>query len=123
MENFKKQYRKDNPFDVKQKGALGRYGYDLTMFEYDAEVRALSYRDAMKKANGGQNVTDTNRTPAQGNITKTVNINVNGVRTSINTDDAGEDAGGMPGARAARRTWYRHQGRVPGSTDLRQPQL
>lgn len=92
LENFKKQYRKDNPFDVKQKGALGRYGYDLTMFEYDAEVRALSYRDAMKKANGGQNVTDTNRTPAQGNITKTVNINVNGVRTSINTDDAGEDA-------------------------------
>ena len=62
------------------------------MFEYDAEVRALSYRDAMKKANGGQNVTDTNRTPAQGHITKTVNINVNGVRTRTTTADPGEDA-------------------------------
>ncbi len=92
LENFKKQYRKDNPFDVKQKGALGRYGYDLTMFEYQAELKALSYREAMKNANGGKNVTDTSRTPAQGNITKTVNINVSGVRTTINTDDAGEDA-------------------------------
>lgn len=92
LENFKKQYRKKNPFDVKQKGQLGRYGYDLTMFEYQAERDALELRAGMQDANGGKNVSSTNRQPAQGIITRRIEVVSNGIRTTINTDDAGEDA-------------------------------
>lgn len=92
LKEWKAQYKKQNLFPTNSNGALGSFQYDTTMAEYQAELRALSMREAMKNANGGKNVTDTNRQPAQGTITKTVNINVNGVRTTINTDDAGEDA-------------------------------
>lgn len=92
LEEWKKQYQKKNPFSTQSGGALGNYQYDTTMAEYRAELDALALRNAMKNANGGKTVSDTSGQPAQGLITKTVNINIEGVRTTINTDDSGEAA-------------------------------
>lgn len=45
------QYRKDNPDIARQNGALGSFMKDLTMYEYEAELRSLSLRKAMEDAN------------------------------------------------------------------------
>ena len=87
-----KQYQRNNPFTTKSGGALGNLGMDTIKAEYQAELDALAKRDAMKNANGGKNVVGTNTQPGMGGVTKTIVINLNGVSTSINTDDAGESA-------------------------------
>ena len=47
---WQQQYAKDNPFSVKSGVALGNYMYDMTKFEFDAEVRQVEQREAMEKA-------------------------------------------------------------------------
>lgn len=91
LAEWKRQYAKRNN-GVNNKGALGSFQFDTTMAEYRAELDALALRDAMGRANGGKNVTDTNRQPALGIITKRIEIIDRGTRIGINTDDAGEDA-------------------------------
>lgn len=86
------QYFKENNNVFRTGGQLGTYMKDLTMFEFEAEKRALALRDAMKTANGGTTPTSTNQTPTYGTNTTTVNINVNGTTRAINTDAAGADA-------------------------------
>lgn len=87
-----KQYQRKNPFTTNSGGALGNLGMDTIRAEYQAELDALAVREAMKNANGGKNVVGTNTQPGMGVVTKTIVINLNGVSTSINTDDAGESA-------------------------------
>lgn len=93
LKAWKAQYERDNPFSTKRGGQLGNYMYDLTMFEFKKELDSLALRDAMKAANGGTSPGTTTNTPTPGTTTgKTVVINVEGVRRSINTDNAGADA-------------------------------
>lgn len=86
------QYFKENANVFRTGGQLGTYMKDLTLFEFEAEKKALALRDAMKNANGGTNPTSTTRTPTAGTATTTVNITVGGATRSINTDAAGADA-------------------------------
>ena len=86
------QYFKENANVFRTGGQLGTYMKDLTMFEFEAEKKALALRDAMKNANGGTTPTSTTRTPTEGTATTTVNITVGGATRSINTDAAGADA-------------------------------
>ena len=44
------QYARDNPFTVKSGGQLGNYMYDMTKFEFDAEMRQVEQREAMEAA-------------------------------------------------------------------------
>ncbi len=86
----RKQYARDNPFSTKSSGSLGNMAMDLMMAEWRAEVNALAKRDAMKSANGGNSPASTNTSPTPGTTTgTTVNITVEGIRRSINTDSAG----------------------------------
>ena len=86
------QYFKENANVFRTGGQLGTYMKDLTLFEFEAEKKALALRDAMKNANGGTTPTSTTRTPTEGMATTTVNITVGGATRSINTDAAGADA-------------------------------
>ena len=86
------QYFKENANVFRTGGQLGTYMKDLTLFEFEAEKKALALRDAMKNANGGTTPTSTTRTPTEGTATTTVNITVGGATRSINTDAAGADA-------------------------------
>ena len=91
-EEWSKQYFKENNNVFRTGGQLGTYMKDLTMFEFEAEKRALQLRDAMKNANGGTTPTSTTSTPTYGTNTTTVNISLGGTTRSINTDAAGADA-------------------------------
>ena len=87
------QYQRDNPFSTKRGGQLGSFMYDLTMFEYKAELDALSLRDAMKSAApAGGRATSTLQTPNASPSTTTVNITVEGTTRAINTDAQGAAA-------------------------------
>ena len=91
-EEWSKQYFKENNNVFRTGGQLGTYMKDLTMFEFEAEKRALQLRDAMKNANGGTTPASTTSTPTYGTNTTTVNISLGGTTRSINTDAAGADA-------------------------------
>ena len=91
-EEWSKQYFKENNNVFRTGGQLGTYMKDLTMFEFEAEKKALALRDAMKNANGGTTPASTTSTPTYGTNTTTVNISLGGTTRSINTDAAGADA-------------------------------
>ena len=86
------QYFKENANVFRTGGQLGTYMKDLTLFEFEAEKKALALRDAMKNANGGTTPASTTSTPTYGTNTTTVNISLGGTTRSINTDAAGADA-------------------------------
>ena len=49
-QSWSDQYARDNPFTVKSGGQLGNYMYDMTKFEFDAEMRQVEQREAMEAA-------------------------------------------------------------------------
>lgn len=48
--SWNEQYLQDNPYSTKRGGQLGSYMYDLTKFEYDAELRQTQTREKMEAA-------------------------------------------------------------------------
>lgn len=62
LAKWKEQYQRDNPFMTNSSGALGNFGYDMTMFEFDREVRAMELRNTMK---GNGNAETSSQTPLE----------------------------------------------------------
>lgn len=90
LSKYKDQYQKDNPFSTNSMGALGNMGYDMAMFEWDREVRAMELRNTMK---GNGNAENSSKTPLDAMASRqvsTINLQLNGQPYgSVNTDPAG----------------------------------
>ena len=90
LAKYKEQYQKDNPFATNSMGALGNLGYDMAMFEWDREVRAMELRNTMK---GNGNAETSGKTPLEAMASRqvsTFNLQINGQPYgSVNTDPAG----------------------------------
>ena len=90
LAKWREQYQSDNPFSTNSSGALGNFGYDMTMFEWSKEVRAMELRNTMK---GNGNAETSSKTPLEAMASRqisTINLQLNGQPYGqVNTDPAG----------------------------------
>lgn len=90
LSKWKDQYAKDNPFSTNSGGQLGNFMHDMTMFEWDREVRAMELRNTMK---GNGNAETSSKTPLEAMVSRqvsTINLQLNGQPYGqVNTDPSG----------------------------------
>lgn len=90
LAKWREQYQRDNPFSTNSSGALGNLGHDMTMFEWDREVRAMELRNTMK---GNGNAETSSKTPLEAMASRqisTINLQLNGQPYGqVNTDPSG----------------------------------